>query len=187
MGYVDIGASTPSRRGPSRGGRHPPALLHQPRRTGVRPGQPARGGEGRPLRPVLAFGQEPAPAVPGRVRRRPRHHRRPGRGRDRRAWPGPSSSTTGCSSSTATTRWPSSVASTWRASRPPTSSPRCSSGAGSCPTWRSPPATSPTTAAWPNGRYRYHRRPEHPGIAARGPVRRRHGPPLRRLRASCFR
>ena len=46
---------------------------------------------------------------------------------------GQSSSTTGCSSSTATTRWPSSVVCTWRASRPPTCSPRSSSGAGS---WR---------------------------------------------------
>jgi hypothetical protein len=43
---------------------------------------------------------------------------------------GPRSSTTGCSSSTATTRWPSSAASTWRASRRPTSSPRCWSGGG---------------------------------------------------------
>ena len=38
----------------ARRGGHPPALLHQPRRSGVRPGQPARGGEGRPVRPLLA-------------------------------------------------------------------------------------------------------------------------------------
>ena len=37
----------------ARRGRHPPALLHQPRRPGVRPGQPARGGQGRAVRPLL--------------------------------------------------------------------------------------------------------------------------------------
>ena len=57
-------------------GRRPPAVLHQPRRAGVRPRQPARGGEGRPVRPLLPLAQEPAPAVPRRVRRRPRHRRR---------------------------------------------------------------------------------------------------------------
>ena len=60
----------------ARRGRHPPALLHQPRRPGLRPGQPARGGEGRAVRPLLPLAQEPAAAVPRRVRRRPRHHRR---------------------------------------------------------------------------------------------------------------
>ena len=67
-----------------RRGRHPPAVLHQPRRAGVRPGQPARGGEGRAVRPLLPLAQEPAPAVPRRVRRRPRHHRRPDHRRHRR-------------------------------------------------------------------------------------------------------
>ena len=43
-------------------------------------------------------------------------------------------------------RWRSSAGCTWRASRPRTCSPRCSSGVGSCPTSSSPPATSPTTA-----------------------------------------
>ena len=71
-----------------RRGRRPAAVLHQPRRAGVRPGQPARGGEGRPVRPVQPLAQEPAPAVPRRVRRRPRHHRRPQHRRHRRAAPG---------------------------------------------------------------------------------------------------
>ena len=71
-----------------RGGRHPPAVLHQPRRPGVRPGQPARGGQGRPVRPLLAVAQEPAPAVPRRVRRRARHHRRRRHRRHRRPAPG---------------------------------------------------------------------------------------------------
>jgi hypothetical protein len=75
--------------------------------------------------------QEPAPAVPRRVRRRARHQRRPDDRRHRRPASGPRSSTTGCSSSTATTRSPSSAACTWPASRPRTCSPRCSSGAGS--------------------------------------------------------
>ena len=38
----------------ARRGRHPPAVLHQPRRPGLRPGQPARGGQGRAVRPLLA-------------------------------------------------------------------------------------------------------------------------------------
>ena len=46
--------------------------------------QPARGREGRVVRAVLAFRQEPAPALPRRVRRRPRPHRRPHRRRHRR-------------------------------------------------------------------------------------------------------
>ena len=52
-----------------RGARHPPAVLHQPRRTRVRAGEPARGGQGRPVRPLLAFREVAATAVPGRVRR----------------------------------------------------------------------------------------------------------------------
>ena len=63
----------------------------------------------------------------------------------RSASSGPSSSTRRSSSSTATTRWPSWGASTWPASSPPTCSPRCSSGGGSCRTWSSRRATSPTT------------------------------------------
>ncbi len=43
------------------------------------------------------------------------------RGRHRRPASGPRSSTSGSSSSTATTRWPSSAACTWPASRRPTS------------------------------------------------------------------
>ena len=103
-----------------RGGGHPPAVLHQPRRPRVRPGQPARGRQGSAVRPLLAQRQEPAAALPRRVRRRARHRRRPDRRRHRRAAAGPRSSTSGCSSSTATTRWPSSAGSTWPASRPPT-------------------------------------------------------------------
>ena len=56
--------------------------------------------------------------------------RRRRRSTPRSACAGPRSSTTGCSSSTATTRWPSSAACTWPASRRRTCSPRCSSGAG---------------------------------------------------------
>ena len=56
--------------------------------------------------------------------------RRPTRSTPPSACAGPRSSTTGSSSSTATTRWPSSAASTWPASRRRTCSPRCSSGAG---------------------------------------------------------
>ena len=72
-----------------RGGR-PPALRHQPRPAGVCPGQPARGGQGSALRPLLALAQEPAPALPRRVRRGPRrlgrrHGRRHGRPGARRA------------------------------------------------------------------------------------------------------
>ena len=60
-----------------RGSRRPAPLLHQPRRPGVRPRQPARGREGRAVRPLQPQPEEPAPAVPRRVRRRPRHRRRP--------------------------------------------------------------------------------------------------------------
>ena len=68
-----------------RRGRHPPALLHQPRRPGVRARQPARGGQGGAVRPLQPQPEEPAPAVPRRVRRRPRHQRRPDGRRHRRA------------------------------------------------------------------------------------------------------
>ena len=63
---------------------HPPAVLHEPRRAGLRAHQPARGREGRAVRAVLALRQEPAPPLPRRVRRRSRPHRRPHRRRDRR-------------------------------------------------------------------------------------------------------
>ena len=55
---------------------------------GLRPGEPARGGEGRPVRPLLPQLQEPAAPVPRRVRRRPRHHRRRHHRRHRGAAPG---------------------------------------------------------------------------------------------------
>ena len=45
------------------------AVLHEPRRAGLRARQPARGREGRALRPILANAQVAAPAVPRRVRR----------------------------------------------------------------------------------------------------------------------
>ena len=61
-----------------------PAVLHESRRAGLRAHQPARGREGRAVRAVLALRQEPAPALPRRVRRRSRPHRRPHRRRDRR-------------------------------------------------------------------------------------------------------
>ena len=72
----------------------PPAVLHEPRRPGLRAHEPARGREGRVVRALLALRQEPAPPVPRRVRRRPRPHRRPHRRRDRRAPSAPRSSTT---------------------------------------------------------------------------------------------
>ena len=71
---VDSPDVTPVRPGGvhRRGSRRAAALLHQPRRPGVRPGQPARGGQGRAVRPLQPQPEEPAPAVPRRVRRRPR-------------------------------------------------------------------------------------------------------------------
>ena len=80
----------PLRRGDvhRRGGGDPPPVRHQPRPAGVRPGQPARGGQGRPVRPLLALGQEPAAAVPRRVRGRPRRARRRDGRRHRRPAPG---------------------------------------------------------------------------------------------------
>ena len=113
----------------ARRGGHPPALLHEPRRSRVRARQPPGGREGGALRPLLPQLEEPAAPLPRRVRRRPRHQRRRHHRRHRRASGGPRSSTTGCSSSTATTRSPSSAACTWPASRRRTCSPRCSSGA----------------------------------------------------------
>ena len=130
-----------------RGAGDPPPVLHEPRPPGLRARQPARGREGRAVRPLLALAQEPAAPLPRRVRRRPRPHRRPHRRRDHRAASAPRSSTTGCSSSTATTPSPSSAACTSRASRRRTCSPRSSSGAASWPTSSSRRATSRTTAA----------------------------------------
>ena len=136
------GTSSTSRR---RTGR-PAPVLHEPRRARLRAREPARGREGRAVRAVLALAQEPAPAVPRRVRRRPRPHRRPHRRRQRRPESAPRSSTTACSSSTATTPSRSSAACTSRASRRRTCSRRSSSGAGSWRTSSSRRATSRTTA-----------------------------------------
>ena len=68
--------------------RRPAPLLHEPRRPGLRPGQPPGGREGCAVRPLQPQRQEPAAAVPRRVRGRPRHQRRPDRRRHRRAAPG---------------------------------------------------------------------------------------------------
>ena len=64
---------------------------------------------------------------------------------------GPSSSTSGCSWSTATTRWPSSAACTSRASRRRSCSARRWSGDGWRPTWSSPPGTCATTTGPADG------------------------------------
>ena len=72
----------------ARRGGHPPALLHEPRRSRVRAGEPARGREGGALRPLLPQLQEPAAALPRRVRRRPRHQRRRHHRRHRGPAPG---------------------------------------------------------------------------------------------------
>ncbi len=51
--------------------RGPPSLRDQPRRASICPCQPARSGQGKSLRPLLAaIAQEPAAALPRRVRRR---------------------------------------------------------------------------------------------------------------------
>ena len=103
-----------------RGGGHPPALRDQPRPAGVRPGQPARGGQGRPLRPLLALAQEPAPALPRRVRGRPGHLRgRHGR-RHRGPGPGRAALRAGLLRVRRRLGGPAGRASTWPASRPPT-------------------------------------------------------------------
>ncbi len=99
------------------GSSHPPAVLHESRRTGLRAHEPSRGREGRAVRSLLALGQEPAPPVPRRVRRRSRPHRRPDRRRDRSVSGAPKSCTHGSSSNTATTRSRSWVACTSPASR----------------------------------------------------------------------
>ncbi len=75
--------------------------------------------------------QEPAPAVPRRVRRRPRHQRRR-RPIDATGRPpaGRGALRPGVLRVRRRLRWPSSAACTWPASRRRTCSPRCSSGAG---------------------------------------------------------
>ena len=113
----------------------------------VRAGQPARDGEGGAVRPLLAlpgtlrrlYLDEFAADVPGRRR---------ARSRARRA-SAPRGCTSASSSATATTRSPRSAAPTSPASGSRTSSPRCSSAAGSPPTSSSRPATSPTTTRCP--------------------------------------
>ena len=97
----------------------------------------------------------------------------------------PRPSTSACSRSTATTRWPSSAAPTWRWRAPRTCSPRCSSGDAWRATSSSRRATSPTPTA-PAARFRYHRpaggdgppraRPRVRGDARRGLRRLRRAP-----------
>ncbi len=59
-----------------RGERRPPALLHQSRRAGVRAREPPGGREGGPVRALQPQPEEPAASVPRRVRRRSRRRRR---------------------------------------------------------------------------------------------------------------
>ena len=126
----------------ARGARDPRAPLHQPRRSGVRADEPAGGREGRAVRAVLADEEVAPTTVPGRVRGgRGSDRRADARGRGARA----SSSTSACSWSTATTRWRSSAACTWRASRRRSCCARRSSGDGWPPTWSSPRGTCATT------------------------------------------
>ena len=125
--------------------------LHEPRPAGVRARQPARDGQGRAVRALLALPGDAAAAVPRRVRGRP--HRRTRR-RLRRA-PRASarrSSTSGSSSATAMTRSPSSAAPTSPASGSRTCSRRSSSARGSARTSSSRRATSPTTPRCPGRR-----------------------------------
>ena len=89
------------------------AARHRPRRPRLRARQPARDGEGRAVRPLLALSGHAAAAVPRRVRRLAA--RRGAGGTAPRA-SAPRSSTSGSSSATATTPSPSSAARTSPAS-----------------------------------------------------------------------
>ena len=95
-----------------RGAGGPRALLHQPRRPGLRAGQPARGGQGRALRALLPLRRSrcagsSSTSSSSRSRRPADARARIGdraRGSALRAR---------ASASTATIRWPSSAACTW--------------------------------------------------------------------------
>src|SRR5882672_5435762 len=84
------------RRAHPRGAGRPRSVCFQPRRAGVRAREPAGGGEGRALRPLLSLPQVASPPVPRRVprprrsrgreaRRSRRRRRRPPRGAALRA------------------------------------------------------------------------------------------------------
>ena len=163
----------------SDGGRRAPALLHQPRRAGVRPRQPARGRQGGAVRPLQPQPEEPAPAVPRRVPRRPRHLRRPHRRRHRRrpARRGPLRE--GVRRVRRRLRRP--------ARRRP---PRLRAGVERA---HQDPRVGPADEL-PRAEHEVHRlrrpprralpllpRPRRAGQPPRHPVRRRHGPPVRRL------
>ena len=140
--------------------RAPARALHEPRPAGVRAGQPARDGQGRAVRALLALPRHAPAAVPRRVRR-PTSASARGAGTARRARGRPSC-TSGSSSATAMTRSRSSAARTSPASGSRTCSRRSSSARGSAPTSSSRRATSPTTRRCPTppGGYRYYRDPE---------------------------
>ena len=127
-----------------RGGR-PPAVLHEPRPSGVRARQPARGREGRVVRRATrartraCAGSSSTSSSPTSTSPATSPSTRPS------GCGGPRSSTTACSSSTATTPSRSSVACTSRASSRRTCSRRSSSGVGSWRTSSSRRATSSTT------------------------------------------
>ena len=164
----------------------PPPLRDQPRPAGLRPGQPARGGEGRPVRAVLAQPQVPPPALPRRVRGRPRRHRRRDVRRDRRASSAPRSSTSASSSSTATTRSPSSAGCTSRASSRPTCSPRSSSVGRLMSYLEQSTRYIPYDQRTDTGHYRYYRPPERARLAARRALRGRPRPHVRHLRRAAL-
>ena len=105
-----------------------PSVLHEPRGSRLRAGQPARSREGSAVRALLALVQEPAATLPRRVRRATSTSRATPRSTRRSGSTAPTSSTRGSSSSTATTRWPNWAACTWPVNRRATSSPRSSSG-----------------------------------------------------------
>ena len=92
------------------------AALHRPRRPRLRAHQPARDGQGRAVRALLALPRHAAAAVPRRVRRLAA--RGDARLRRRARASARPSSTSASSSATATTPSPSSAARTSRASGP---------------------------------------------------------------------
>ena len=131
-----------------------------------------------------AVAEEPAPAVPRRVRGRPRHQRRPHRRRHRRPAAGRGAATSRCSSSTATTRWPSSAACTWPASRRRTCSRKVLEW-GRLMSYLEQSTRYIAYDARLGGRYRYYRDPACSAQPLRHSLRGRHGPPVRHLQPSC--
>ena len=169
------------RRVDRRGGRDPPALLHQPRRARVRPGQPARGRQRRPVRPLLPHrkslrrlfldefvgdldisGDHGVDATVGLARAEQLYDRVFFEyGDDSVAQLGGVHLACEQASNLLTK-----VLERGRLMSYMEKSTRYVA----------------YDSRLPNGRYRYYRRPGDPGLAARGPLRRRHGPALRRLR-----